>query len=380
MNIDFKMIPSPCFLLDEQKLVSNLQLINKVKEEAGVDIICALKGYSLWSSFKLLKQYLAGATASSLNEALLIQDEMGIKAHTYCPVYIENEFEKLLDLSSHITFNTLSEFDRYKNKVSNHKNKISMGLRINPEYSEILTDLYNPAIPSSRLGITIDEFSETLPEGIEGLHLHLLCEQDSFVLERVLEKTEIKFANLIKQCKWINFGGGHLMTHKDYNTQHLITLLKNFKKRYPNIKIILEPGGAIAWETGYLVSTVLDIIDKKNLKIAMLDVSFAAHMPDTLEMPYKPKVLGEVEKNIHAYNYILGGMTCLAGDYISDFYFDKQLEVGDKIVFNDMIHYTMVKTTFFNGVQHPSIGKIDLNGNFKLIKTFSYEEYKSKLS
>lgn len=378
MKLNFKEIPSSCFLLIENDLIKNLKLIEKVRIEAGVEIICALKGFSMWSTFSLLKKYLSGATASSLHEAILINEEMGNKAHTYCPVYLPKDFEELIGLSSHLTFNTLTEFERYKDKIKNHQDKLSVGIRINPQYSEIKTDLYNPAIPLSRLGETIDRFDEKLPEGIDGLHMHVLCEQDSHVLERVLTKAEERFSHLFKQCRWINLGGGHLITHKDYDVNHLIELLKSFKSRYPQAEIILEPGEAIGWETGYLVSTVLDIIDKGEVKIAMLDVSFSAHMPDTLEMPYKPKVLGSVDKG--NYEYVFGGMTCLAGDYMGNYFFENPLKIGDRIVFDDMIHYTMVKTTFFNGVQHPSIAKIDQNGNFEMVKTFEYKEFKSKLS
>jgi carboxynorspermidine decarboxylase len=380
MKIDFNNIPSPCYTLIEEKLRENLQLLNHIQQESGVKIICALKGFSMWSTFSLVKQYLSGATASSLNEALLIHEEMGIKAHTYCPVYLPDELHKIAALSSHLTFNSYSEYKRHISNVRQYNPYIQCGIRINPGYSEIATDIYNPAIPLSRLGVTRSELKDTLPDGIDGLHFHLLCEQDSHVLERVLEKTEEQFGNLFKQCKWINLGGGHLITRKGYNIEHLIGLLKDFRNRYPEAEVILEPGEAVGWETGYLVSTVLDIIDKGDLKIAMLDVSFAAHMPDTLEMPYKPIVEGAIDAFEEGNNYRLGGTTCLAGDFMGDYSFDRDLNVGDKVVFRDMIHYTMVKTTFFNGVKHPHIGKIDATGKFHLIKSFGYDEFKLKLS
>jgi carboxynorspermidine decarboxylase len=380
MNLPLKDIPSPCFTLIEDQLIENLKLLRHVQDMTGVHIICALKGFAMWSVFPLVKKYLSGGTASSLNEALLIHQHMGVKAHTYCPAYLPDEFHKLVQLSSHITFNSMTEYERYILQISQLKPEMNCGIRINPEYSEISTDIYNPAIPMSRLGVTIDEAGNELPQGINGLHFHLLCEQDSHVLERVLKKTEEKFGNLFKQCKWINMGGGHLITRNGYNIEHLISILRDFRNRYPDAEVILEPGEAVGWETGYLVSTVLDIIDKKTLKIAMLDVSFAAHMPDTLEMPYKPNILGATGPQEGKTIYRLGGTTCLAGDFMGDYSFENELKPGDKVVFEDMIHYTMVKTTFFNGVQHPNVGKINTNGSFELIRSFDYDDYKRKLS
>ena len=380
MNLNFNNIPSPCYTLIEEKLRGNLQLLHYIQNESGAKIICALKGFSMWETFPTVKKYLSGATASSLNEALLIHDEMGMKAHTYCPVYMPDELHKIAALSSHLTFNSYSEYKRHISNVRQYNPYIQCGIRINPGYSEITTDIYNPAIPLSRLGVTRTELNDTLPEGIEGLHFHLLCEQDSHVLERVLMKTEELFGDLFKQCKWINMGGGHLITRDGYNVEHLISLLKDFKARYPQAEVILEPGEAVGWETGYLISTVLDIIDKGKLHIAMLDVSFAAHMPDTLEVPYKPRIEGATDIREGGNNYRLGGTTCLAGDFMGDYSFEKKLNVGDRIIFHDMIHYTMVKTTFFNGVKHPHIGKIDTEGHFHLIRSFGYDEFKSKLS
>jgi len=383
MSINFTQIPSPCFVLDEQSLQVNLQILDLVQKEAGVKIICALKGYSMWSTFPLVGSYLSGATASSLNEAKLIYEEMSKEAHTYCPVVSSSDFEDLLLYSSHFTFNSLSEWIRYKERAQAFPKKVSFGLRINPEYSEVETDLYNPAIPGSRLGITADLFEETLPEGIDGLHFHVLCENDSYVLERTLAEVEKRFSHLIKQCKWINMGGGHHITREDYNVEHLIQLLKDFKSRYPNLEeVILEPGEAVGWQTGFLVSTVQDIINAKGLMVAMLDVSFACHMPDCLEMPYKPKILNTTDAIEGKPTYRMGGNSCLAGDYMGmgDYSFEEPLEPGDQIIFDDMIHYTMVKTTFFNGVNHPSIGIWSLEDEFVMIKQFSYEDYKNKLS
>jgi len=381
---DFNSIPSPCFVLDERLLIENLKLLRHVRQKAEIKIIVALKGYALWHTFPLIKQYLDGAASSSLNETLLINQKMKCKAHTYAPVYLQDEFEQLVKGSTHITFNSLSQWERYNKDVFIINKDISCGLRINPEYSEVETTLYNPGAPESRLGIKADILGHTLPKGIDGLHFHLLCENDSHVLERTLKAVEVKFGKLLKQVRWLNMGGGHLMTHKQYDVEHLIKLLKAFKARYPNIQeIILEPGGAIGWQTGYLVSTVEDIIEHKKIKIAMLDVSFAAHMPDCLEMPYKPKVLGAVDAHKKATHvYRLGGLTCLAGDYIGmgDYAFTKPLKVGDKVVFEDMIHYTMVKTSFFNGVKHPSIGIWTKNNTFKLLRTLGFKHYKEKLS
>ncbi len=380
LKYDLKQVPSPCYVLIEEFLIKNLQKLNYIQQNAGVKIICALKGFSMWSVFPILKQYLSGATASSLNEAKLIKEYFGDKAHSYCPVYLPNEFEQIASLSSHLTFNSMSEYHRYISLIRENYPDISCGIRINPEYSEITTNIYNPAIPESRLGVNISEFSDTLPEGINGLHFHLLCEQNSYVLERVIDKTEQKFGHLFKQCKWINMGGGHLITNKNYDIEHLIYILKRFKTKYPQAEIILEPGEAVGWETGFLKSTVLDIINKDTIKIAMLNVSFAAHMPDTLEMPYKPNVLNAINSEPSEHIYKFGGTTCLAGDYFGDYSFQKPLKTGDDIIFCDMIHYTMVKTTFFNGVQHPDIGIIDSNNKFHIVKQFTYEEFKNKLS
>lgn len=383
MPIDYNEFPSPCFVLDETSLKSNLQILDLVQQEAGVKIICALKGFAFWQSFPLLQQYLSGATASSLNEARLIAEEMGMEAHTYCPVFLEEDFKDILIYSSHITFNSFSQYEKYTLQIREFPKKVSVGLRINPEYSEVETDLYNPAIAGSRLGITSDQFPTTLPEGIDGLHFHTLCENDSFVLERTLVEVEKRFGHLIKQCKWFNMGGGHHITREGYDIEHLVNLLRAFKERYPNLEeVILEPGEAVGWQTGVLVSTVQDIINSKGINVAMLDVSFACHMPDCLEMPYKPTIVNATDAVEGKPTYRMGGSSCLAGDFMGmgDYSFDEPLEPGDKIVFDDMIHYTMVKTTFFNGVKHPSIGITSENGEFILLKEFGFEDYKNKLS
>jgi carboxynorspermidine decarboxylase len=368
----------------EEALEANLKLLYLVQKESGVSIICALKGFSFWRSFPLIRKYLSGATASSLNEAQLIVDEMHCEAHTYAPIYFEEEFDLLLHYSSHLTFNSLSQWKRFRERVLACPKKISLGLRVNPEYSEISTDLYNPVLKGSRLGILSENMPTHLPEEIEGLHFHSLCENDSYALENCLKSFEDKFGHLIKECKWVNFGGGHHITRRDYNIIHLIELLKDFRKRYSNLEeVILEPGEAVGWQTGVLISTVEDIVVNKGIKTAMLNISFSCHLPDCLEMPYKPVVIGASEPRPEsAFVYRLGGNSCLAGDYIGmgDFAFLEPLEIGDRIVFDDMIHYTMVKTTFFNGVKHPTIGMVTKEGDFILLtEPGKYADYKAKL-
>lgn len=374
ISINIDKIPSPAFVLQEDLLIQNLELLSYFQAQTGVSIICALKGFSFYAEFPLVKKYLKGATASSLHEALLVYNEMNTKPHTYCPVYVPNDFDKIASISSHLTFNSLSEWERYKNKIPKD---VKCGLRVNPGYSEITTDLYNPASPSSRLGIGANLLDKTLPEGITGLHFHALCENNSRTLEKVLASFSDLYHDLILQCEWLNFGGGHLITHKDYDVEYGIQVINNFKQKYPHLKeIILEPGSAIGWETGYLLATVLDIVENGGVKTAMLDVSFTCHMPDCLEMPYQPKVIGSVEKS--SFKYQLGGMSCLAGDVMGDWYFEQELEIGQKLIFNDMIHYTMVKTSTFNGINLPNIG-IWRNDSYINLKTFGYDDYKSRL-
>lgn len=378
MSVDFSQIPSPCYVLEEKLLRKNLELLHSVQERSGANIILALKGFSMYSMFPMVKQYLSGATASSLNEARLIFEEMKCLAHTYAPAYKPEEFEEILSYSSHITFNSLNQFHRFKDQVEANEKKVSMGIRINPQYAEVATDMYNPCVVGSRLGITRDALGATLPKGIEGLHSHTMCENDSFVLERTLVHLEEKFGDLLHQVKWLNLGGGHLMTKAGYDHEHVIKIIKRLKETY-NIEIIMEPGSAIAWQTGYLKSKVLDIVDAQGIDVAILDVSFAAHMPDTLEMPYKPKVHGATDETEGKPTYRLGGMTCLAGDFMSGYSFEKELQIGDTVIFDDMIHYTMVKTTTFNGVGLPSIGVWKEDNTFQLLKSFGYETFKDRI-
>lgn len=385
MAIDYSKVPSPCFVLEETLLRSNLKLIQEVQEAAGCSIILALKAFSMYSVFPIVGEYLGGATASSLNEIKLINDFLRVKAHTYIPAYLDEEFEEVLERSSHVTFNTLSQHARFKERVADyntqHPNeKVSVGIRVNPQYSEVEADMYNPCVPGSRLGETRDKFGTTLPEGVEGIHFHTLCENGSETLERTLEALEEKFGDLLHQAKWLNMGGGHLMTREGYNIEKLIGLIQKIRAKY-DLEVILEPGSAIAWRTGTLVAKVLDIMDSQGIQVAILNVSFAAHMPDTLEMPYKPRIEGAYQEPVEGKpTYRMGGMTCLAGDFMGDYSFDAPLAIGDRLVFEDMIHYTMVKTTTFNGVNLPSIGIWQANNTFRLIKSFGYESYKDHLS
>lgn len=376
--INYSQLPSPCFVLNEEKFRKNLTLIRSVKEEAGVEIILAFKAFAMWSAFPIVREYIPCSTASSLAEARLAFEEMGSPAHTYAPAYTDKEFDQIMQFSSHITFNSLTQFGKFYARTQFYN--ISCGLRINPEYSEVGTDLYNPCSPGSRLGIIAENLGNELPEGVEGLHFHTLCESNSFDLEKTLLVVEKKFGHLFDRIKWLNMGGGHLMTREGYNTDHLIQVLKAFKGRHPHLHLILEPGSAFAWRTGELVSTVLDIVDNKGIKTAMLDVSFSCHMPDCLEMPYKPAIIGATDPVPGKPTYRMGGNSCLSGDFFGDWSFDKPLEVGDRIVFEDMIHYTMVKTTMFNGVTHPSIGIWTKDNEFKLVKEFGYEDYKGRMS
>ncbi|MGA0560545.1 carboxynorspermidine decarboxylase [Larkinella sp. VNQ87] len=376
--IDYTSIPSPCFILEEAKLRANLTLIDSVQQQAGVQIILALKGFSMYSAFPLVKQYLSGATASSLNEIKLVNEYMGVKAHTYIPAIRDDEFEEILERSSHLTFNSLSQWERFGDRAQS--SGVSCGIRVNPQYSEVATDMYNPCVPGSRLGVTQDLIGDRLPDGIEGIHFHTLCENDSYTLERTLEALESRFADLLHQAKWVNMGGGHLMTREGYDTTHLVDLLTAFRKKY-QVQVILEPGSAIGWQTGVLLSTVLDVVDSQGIHVAILDTSFAAHMPDTLEMPYKPRILNAYHEPVAGKpTYRLGGMTCLAGDFMGDYSFDAPLQVGDKVVFDDMIHYTMVKTTTFNGVNLPSIGIWQEDNTFRLVRSYGYESFKDRLS
>lgn len=379
--IEINKVPSPCFVMEEELLRKNLSLIKSVKERAGVNIILAFKAFAMWKSFPIIREYVPYSTASSVYEAQLAYEEMGSLAHTFSPAYTEDNFPLFMRYSSHITFNSLSQFERFYPETLKHRKKVSCGLRINPEYSLVETDLYNPATPGSRLGVSVDQLGEKLPEGIEGLHFHTLCESSSYDLEKTLEVIEEKFGHLLSQVKWFNMGGGHLMTRKDYDVEHLIKLLLAFKAKYPNLEITMEPGSAFAWETGVLISTVVDIVENRGIKTAILDVSFACHMPDCLEMPYKPRIRGAYHEPVNGLpTYRMGGSSCLSGDFIGEWSFDEPLLVGDKIIFEDMIHYTIVKTTMFNGISHPAIALWNRYNQLEIYREFSYDDYKNRMS
>jgi carboxynorspermidine decarboxylase len=380
MPVDYIKIPSPCYIIDEERFRNNLSLIKQVSEESGAEIILAFKGFAMWGVFPIFREYFNGASASSLHEARLCHEEIGVPAHTYSPVFKEDDFESILKYSSHVTFNSLAQYFKFSGRLAEHPRSISAGLRINPEYSEIDHAIYNPCSPGSRLGVTADELKRKgFPDGIEGIHFHVLFESDSYALEKVLHVIELKFRTFFPRLKWINMGGGHLITRKGYDTKHLVTILKKFREN-SGLHIILEPGSAFAWETGELVATVEDIVENQGIRTAILDVSFTAHMPDCLEMPYKPRIIGASDPVIGKPTYRLGGNSCLSGDFMGEWSFENELKPGDRIIFLDMIHYTMVKTTTFNGVHHPSIGIWTLDNKFRLIKEFGYEDYKNRLS
>lgn len=378
--IDFNKIPSPCYVMEEALLRKNLALIKHVKDRAGVNIILAFKAFALWKSFPIIREYIPYSTASSIYEAQLAFEEMGSPAHTYSPAYTEKDFPTILKYSSHVTFNSLSQFERFYPMVVADGERVSCGLRINPEYSEVETELYNPTAPGTRMGVTSNLIGKQLPEGIEGLHFHTLCESTSFDLEKTLLEVEKRFGHLLSQVKWLNMGGGHLMTHKNYNVDHLIELLLSFKGKYPNLEIIMEPGSAFAWETGVLLTTVVDIVENHGVKTAIMDASFTCHMPDTLEMPYKPRIRGASEPIEGKPTYRIGGNSCLSGDYMGDWSFDEPLKPGDWLIFEDMIHYTIVKTSMFNGIPHPAIGLWTKENTFELYRMFTYEDYKNRMS
>lgn len=374
------LVPSPCYVLDEKAFRRNLSLIRKVKEDAGIEIILAFKAFALWKVFPIVREYIGYSTASSLSEALLAVEEMGTRAHTYAPVYRPDEIEAILDCSSHISFNSIEQYRLYGSLA--HEKNVSCGLRINPSASRVGTDLYNPCVPGSRLGILAQDL-KILPDGIEGLHFHGLCESDASDLQAMLEAIEAQFGSHLKAVKWLNLGGGHLMTRKGYEVDHLVQVLREFKSRYPHLHIILEPGSAFVWQAGDLYATVLDVVTNAGIKTALLDVSFSCHMPDCLEMPYQPLVEGAeiaTGNESQGFRYRLGGNSCLAGDYVGDWIFQRPLKMGDRIVLKDMLHYTTVKTTLFNGVSHPSIALRKIDGSIQILREFTYNDYKNRMS
>ena len=370
-------LKTPYYIVYEDKLRANLELISTIARESGADIIMAFKANALWRSFPIVKDYICNCTASSVNELRLGHEYLGGEIHSYSPAYTEENIDMFADLSSHITFNSLRQLERFRNRVAD---RASVGLRVNPQCSVIETDLYNPALPGSRFGVPADKL-QSLPDGVEGLHFHALCESSSYDLEKVLVSFENQFGHLLPKLKWVNMGGGHLMTRKGYDTAHLIKLIKGFRMRHPHLKVILEPGSAFTWQTGDLVASVVDIVEDRGINTAILDVSFACHMPDTLEMPYLPAVaesVGKEESNGTVWR--LGGNSCLSGDFKGDYYFKQPIRVGDIITLLDMNHYTTVKTNMFNGISHPSIVLEHSDGNVEILREFDYSDYKNRMS
>ncbi|MDY5119270.1 MAG: carboxynorspermidine decarboxylase [Muribaculaceae bacterium] len=379
------MIETPYYIAYESKIEKNLSLIKHVSEESGAEIIMAFKANALWKSFDIFRRYGVKSTASSLNEMLLGNEELHQLCHTYCPVYTDRSFPEFLKGSDHITFNSIAQFEKFKPQAEAFETAtgrhVSLGLRINPEISVIETDIYNPCAPGARFGVTIENMPEHLPSGIEGFHFHALCESTSYDLEKVLSQVESAFGKYLDGLKWINFGGGHLMTRKGYDTDHLISLIKGFKKRHPNLHVILEPGSAFTWRTGDLIASVLDIVENSGIMTAIVDVSFACHMPDCLEMPYKPTIteaLPDVDADKPTYR--IGGNSCLSGDFVGDWSFEQPLKVGDILTFEDMNHYTTVKTNMFNGIQHPALYLQRNDGTIQCLRCYTYEDYKNRMS
>ena len=392
-------MPTPIYIIEEKKLRRNLTLIAGVAAKADIEVILAFKAFALWKTFPIFKEYIRSTTASSLAEARLAFEAFGAPAHTYSPAYTDEEFDAIAACSSHLTFNSLSQYERFHERAAG----VSIGLRVNPEYSEVETLLYNPCAPGTRFGVTADKLPEQLPEDIRGFHCHCHCESGADVFERTLRHIEEKFSRWFPQLEWINFGGGHLMTRKDYDVDLLIRLMQGFHQRYPWLKVILEPGSAFAWQTGPLVSHVVDIVEDKGIRTAILDVSFTCHMPDCLEMPYFPEVRGAVFVESGKWKeesgddrglnkapsdpqppnlgglYRLGGNSCLSGDFMEYWQFDHELQVGEEVIFEDMIHYTTVKTNMFNGVRHPSIGMLHEDGKLEILREFDYSDYKNRM-
>lgn len=377
MALDFNKVPTPSYVVDEALLIKNLEILKSVEDRTGAHILLAQKAFSMYSTFPLIGKYLSGVTSSSLFEARLGYEEMGKEVHIYAAAYREDEFDEIMKYCGHIVFNTCEEWEKYRNRIQNADHHISCGIRINPEYAEVETDLYNPCFAGSRMGTTLANLKPESLEGIEGLHFHAMCEQNSDTLERILKVVDEKFGHYLHQMKWINFGGGHHITREDYDIQKLIDCIMFIKNKY-NIEVYLEPGEAVALNTGYLVSTVLTTM-KNGIDIAILDTSAACHMPDVLEMPYRPRIIGAGEPGEKVYTYRLGSQTCLSGDVIGDYSFDKPLAAGDRLVFCDMAIYSMVKNNTFNGINLPSICLYNEEKGLQVIKKFGYEDFKSRL-
>ncbi len=380
-NRTYEGLQRPCYVLEENLLRRNLALIADVSRQADVEIILAFKSYALWKTFPIFKEYISATTASSLYEARLAFEEFGSPAHTFSPAYTDYEIDEIARCSSHVTFNSLSQYERYCERVLADNDGLSIGIRVNPEYSEVGTALYNPCAPGTRFGVTADKLPPKLPQHIEGFHCHCHCESGADVFARTLSHIEEKFSPWFSQLKWINFGGGHLVTRQDYDIPLLVSTVQAFHQRYPHLKVIFEPGSAFAWQTGPLVSHVVDIVEDKGIKTAILDVSFTCHMPDCLEMPYFPDVRGaeHVEQDKGENVYRLGGNSCLSGDFMSSWRFPQPLQIGQEIIFEDMIHYTTVKTNMFNGISHPALGLLHTDGQLEILRQFDYKDYRDRM-
>lgn len=387
---------APCYLLSETLLRRNLELIRHVAAESGAEVILAFKAYALWRTFPIMREYVSHTTASSPYEARLALEEFGSLAHTYSPAYTQEDFPEILRCSGHVTFNSLSQYRQFASQVLSYSDhKVSMGLRVNPEYSEIETALYNPCAPGSRFGVLAGDLPDVLPEGIEGFHCHCHCESSALALQHTLVHLEEKFAGWFGQIKWLNLGGGHLLTRKGYDVELLIGTIRSLRQRYPHLSIILEPGSAFGWQTGCLVSNVVDVVENHGVRTVILNVSFTCHMPDCLEMPYQPAVRGaetlppeqvwqdaadrEAGRPVEGYVYRLGGNSCLSGDFMDCWRFSSPLKVGDEVIFEDMLHYTTVKTTMFNGIPHPAIMLECADGRRKLLREYGYEDYRDRM-
>lgn len=388
VNLDtFEELHTPYYILEERRLRRNLELISRVAREAGVEIILAFKAYALWRTFPIFREYIRSTTASSLNEVLLTYKEFGNKAHTFSPAYTDYEFDDIARCSSHLTFNSLTQYERFHRRAKELDESVSIGLRVNPEYSEVGTDLYNPCAPGTRFGITADKLPRLLPSDVDGFHCHCHCESGSDVFARTLGHIREKFSPWFKQLKWINFGGGHLMTRADYDIPLLIETLRGFRQENPHLQVILEPGSAFGWQTGPLVAQVIDVVENRGIRTAIVNVSFTCHMPDCLEMPYMPAVRGAeaFEESEHTdmrgdpHVYRIGGNSCLSGDFMGLWRFDHDLRVGENIIFEDMMHYTTVKTNMFNGITHPSIALVDIGNNLHTLRQYSFEDYKTRM-
>lgn len=385
----FEELHHPVYVLEESRLRRNLQLISQVSQAADAEIILAFKAFALWKTFPIFREYISATTASSLSEARLGYEEFGSRTHTFSPAYTDDEIDEIARCSSHLTFNSLSQWQRLADRAKAVNPSVSLGVRVNPEYSEVETLLYNPCAPGTRFGVLNSQLPEQLPSSIEGFHCHTLCESGPDVFQRTLAHIEERFSKWFPQLKWINFGGGHLMTRSDYDTSLLISILQDFHRRYPHLHVILEPGSAFAWQTGPLVSQVVDVVENHGVRTAILNVSFTCHMPDCLEMPYHPAVRfartieedaeGHIPEGQGEHIYRLGGCSCLSGDFMGRWQFDHELQVGENVIFEDMIHYTTVKTNMFNGITHPSLALAHADGELEVLRQYGYEDYRSRM-